>query len=83
MPTRSASLNFTPGRSSLSSSNTSNPAASKLRAISSAVVFSFSSATLVGVTTISKGAICGGSQKPFSSLLCSIAAVRMRSIPMP
>ena len=29
------------------------------------------------------GAIVGGSQNPFSSLPCSTAAVRMRSIPIP
>src|SRR5947199_38248 len=59
MPTRSASLNFTPGRSSLSSSNTSYPAASSSAAICSDVVRSFSSETLVAVTTTSNG-VSGG-----------------------
>ncbi len=38
MPTRSASLNFTPGRSSRSSSKTSYPAPSSCRAMSSAAL---------------------------------------------
>jgi hypothetical protein len=41
------------------------------------------SATLVTVTTTVKGAIEAGSQKPFLSFDCSMAAVRMRSMPMP
>ncbi len=51
--------------------------------MSSAAVRTASSLTFVAVTTISKGAIVGVSQKPFSSLFCSMAAVKMRSIPMP
>ena len=37
----------------------------------------------VTATTTAKGAIEAGSQKPFVSFDCSMAAVRMRSIPMP
>ena len=46
----------------------------------STAVLSNSSFTSTGLTTIWNGAIDGGSQKPFSSLLCSSEAVRMRSI---
>jgi hypothetical protein len=38
---------------------------------------------LVMVTTTSKGAMERGNQKPLASLPCSMAAVRMRSMPMP
>src|ERR1700681_875202 len=83
IPTKSASLNFTPGRSSRSSRTTSIPAASSRLAMSSAAARTVSSFTLTGATTTSSGAIVGGSQNPFSSLLCSTAAVRIRSIPIP
>ena len=41
------------------------------------------SPTFVTVTTTVNGAIVDGNQKPLASFDCSMAAVRMRSIPMP
>src|SRR6202142_2182102 len=83
IPTRSASLNLTPGRSSRSSSKTSKREPSRALAMSSAALRIFSSPTLVATTTTSKGAIEGASQKPLASFDCSMAAVRIRSIPIP
>src|SRR6185312_10314086 len=83
MPIRSASLNFTPARSSRSSYRTSIPAAVRSSYSRLAVASTLSSSCCSSRTATSKGASGSGQTIPSLSWFCSMAAATMRVTPMP
>src|SRR5919106_3522531 len=82
-PTRSASANFSPGRSSRSSRRTSNPASPSASATFSASASTSSEPPVSARTWTSYGAIDLGHRIPFSSWFCSTAAAIARAGPTP
>src|SRR5437867_10055929 len=82
-PRRSASLNFTPGRSSRSSSRTSSPCCVHSASIRSAALIWVVSRVFTTTRWTGRGAMDHGHKIPSASASCSIAAAAIRAGPMP